>query len=166
MKIIFLDIDGVLNCESSKSRSPCGFIGIDDSRVKLLREIVEATEAKIVLISTWQKEWKPEGLTETGRYLIRKLWRKRLYLFSRTGRYSWNDRGLGIAEWLKKCPEEVESWIVLDDEIFDDYPRYGIMPHLVQTDFYQEGLTEKHVKRAIELLGRNDDYISSSEAKA
>lgn len=159
MKVIFLDIDGVLNCQSSKTREPGGCIGIDDARVKLLREIVDATGAKIVLASTWQKEWKPEGITNSGKYLINKLWRERLKIFSRTGKWSWNDRGQGIIDWICNAPEKVESWIVLDDEIFDDFPRCGIMPHLVQTDFRSDGLNETHVERAIELLGRMDDYI-------
>lgn len=159
MKVIFLDIDGVLNCQSSKSREPDGCTGIDDARVKLLRKIVDATGAKIVLTSTWQKEWKLEGITSSGRYLIRKLWRKRLNIFSRTGKWSWNDRGQGIIDWISGAPEKVESWVVLDDEIFDDYPRCGIMPHLVLTDFYSDGLNETCVERAIELLGRIDDYI-------
>lgn len=153
MKVIFLDIDGVLNCSSSKSRDPDGCTGIDDARVKLLRKIVDATGAKIVLISTWQKEWLSEGVTDSGWYLIRKLWRERLNIFSRTGKWSWNDRGQGIVDWLNRFPEEIESWIVLDDEIFNDYPRCGIMPHLVQTDFYSNGLNETHVEKAIELLG-------------
>lgn len=158
MKVIFLDIDGVLNCQSSKSREPGGCTGIDDARVKLLREIVDATGAKIVLTSTWQMEWKPEGITSSGRYLINKLWRERLKIFSRTGKWNWNDRGQGIIDWISNAPENVESWVVLDDEIFDDYSRCGIMPHLVLTDFYSDGLNETHVEKAIELLGRIDNY--------
>ena len=54
MKVIFLDIDGVLNTPSSESR--CGeYIGIDDEKVKKLKKIVEKTKAEIVLISTWKK---------------------------------------------------------------------------------------------------------------
>ena len=161
MKVIFLEIDGVLNCLSSKSREPGGCIGIDDARVKLLREIVDATGAKIVLTSTWQKEWKPEGITDSGRYLINKLWRERLKIFSRTGKWSWNDRGQGIIDWISNAPEKVESWIVLDDEIdeiFEDYPSNDIIPHLVQTNFYLDGLDEQAVNQAIEILGRNNEH--------
>ena len=57
MKIIFLDIDGVLNCQ--KSQSKCGgLIGIDDKKVKVLRKIVESTNAKIVLCSSWKSGWE------------------------------------------------------------------------------------------------------------
>ena len=44
MKVIFLDIDGVLNTPSSESR--CGeYIGIDDEKVKKLKKIVEKNES-------------------------------------------------------------------------------------------------------------------------
>ena len=39
MKLIFLDIDGVLNCAISKSRC-FGCLGIDDDKVKRLKTIV------------------------------------------------------------------------------------------------------------------------------
>ena len=46
MKIIFLDIDGVLNYQGSNL--------IDDGCLNNLRNIVKQTGAKIVLISTWK----------------------------------------------------------------------------------------------------------------
>ena len=63
MKVIFLDIDGVLNCQSSKS-SCHGMVGIDNDKVKRLKEIVKATGAKMVLISTWKTDWQKEKETE------------------------------------------------------------------------------------------------------
>ena len=54
MKVIFLDIDGVLNNEYSKTRAPSGVIGIDGDKVKRLRKIVESTGAKLVLTSSWK----------------------------------------------------------------------------------------------------------------
>ena len=40
MKVIFLDIDGVLNNEYSKTRAPSGVIGIDGDKVKRLRQLI------------------------------------------------------------------------------------------------------------------------------
>lgn len=59
MKVIFLDVDGVLNTPSSESR--CGeYIGIDDEKVEKLKKIVEKTKTEIVLVSTWKKYWRKE----------------------------------------------------------------------------------------------------------
>ena len=53
IKVIFLDIDGVLNCSTTKDL--CEFYtGIEDKKVAILKQIVDATDAKIVLISTWR----------------------------------------------------------------------------------------------------------------
>lgn len=62
-------------------------------------------------------------------------------------------RGDGIKRWMK-CFVTVESFVVLDDEIFDDYDRCGILPHLVKTSFYDNhgGLQDEHVEQAIALL--------------
>ena len=56
MKIIFLDIDGVLNCDTTVES--CGnYLGIDNSKLKLLAEIVDKTKAKVVLTATWKDKW-------------------------------------------------------------------------------------------------------------
>lgn len=53
MKVIFLDIDGVLNCVTSKSY--CGmYVGVDADKIRRLARIVEETGAKIVLSSDWR----------------------------------------------------------------------------------------------------------------
>ena len=56
MKVVFLDIDGVLNEEKSRSRC-CGYKGIDDKKVENLAKIIKTTNAAIVLISTWKDDW-------------------------------------------------------------------------------------------------------------
>lgn len=59
MKVIFLDVDGVLNTPSSERRSG-EYIGIDGDKTKLLADIVKRTNAEIVLVSTWKKYWRKE----------------------------------------------------------------------------------------------------------
>ena len=44
MKIIFLDVDGVLNYRGCKARSATGCLGVDDGKVKLLRQIIDQKE--------------------------------------------------------------------------------------------------------------------------
>jgi len=59
--VIFLDVDGVLNCETSKSyvitENRKVLTGIDKDKVKRLASIVAATGADIVLTSSWKNGW-------------------------------------------------------------------------------------------------------------
>ena len=58
MNIIFLDIDGVLNHLGCKSFAPSKCYFVEDDKLILLKELIEKTEAKIVLSSTWRSGWK------------------------------------------------------------------------------------------------------------
>ena len=150
-KVIFLDIDGVLNDAVTDEHTPAQFIGIDDYKVKFLRQIVDATGASIVLTSTWKTEWSKheEFLSVDCAYLNSKLAEEGLHILDKT-KDKILDRGAGIVRWLNSHPE-VESWVVIDDEIFTDFEEYDILPHLVQTSFYF-GLTQWHVVPCIKIL--------------
>ena len=72
MKIIFLDIDGVLNSRAyDRKRNWNEQTDIDETRLPLIKEIVDATNAKIVLSSTWREHWdrEPNRCKEDGRYI-------------------------------------------------------------------------------------------------
>jgi hypothetical protein len=59
MKVLFLDIDGVLNC--SKTRNPRHFpYVVDQKLLARLRKLLDRTGAKVVLSSTWRLD--PVGL--------------------------------------------------------------------------------------------------------
>jgi hypothetical protein len=59
MKVIFLDIDGVLNCD--KTPNPRKFPYIVDKKLLVrLRKLLDRTGAKVVLSSTWRCD--PVGL--------------------------------------------------------------------------------------------------------
>lgn len=153
IKIIFLDVDGVLNCENSKSR--CGsYIGIDNKKVKVLREIVVQTNAKIVLCSSWKDGWdsiNKEKQCYHANYFDKKLKRERLFAFDKTSDRG-EDRGHGIIKYLCNHPS-IEKWCVIDDEIFPDYEECGIMDHLVKTTYYGDGgLHTGHIEDAIRIL--------------
>lgn len=139
MKIIFLDIDGVLNYENSKSK-------VEEEKVKLLKEIVDRTGAEIVLSSDWRYWWdKPD---DDFKLLIDKLNKFGLKLISKTPETAHGYRGAEIHQWLNEWTgEAVEKFVVLDDNI--DMKPY--MDRLVETDFKQ-GLCRKDVERAIKLL--------------
>jgi hypothetical protein len=156
MKIIFLDVDGVLNSIDSEDCFHC-FIGLDYSGIKLLKEIVDATGAEIVLVSTWKYSWEKDNKSRPdslGSYLDERFAEEGLTIIDKTDYAGIHDRGHGIIDWLSE--HHADSWIVLDDEIFEDYEECGIMPHLVKTNFYDGGLKEKHVELAINLLNKEN----------
>ena len=159
MKIIFLDIDGVLNCNTSKSR--CGdFIGIDKDKVKRLASIVEQTNAKLVLISDWKIGWEPFKRYDKvenphAKYLDDHLERKgKLYLIDKTRESNLNLRGSGIRDWLTKHPD-VTAWVILDDYAFSDYSDIDIVSHIIYTD-PATGLTDNDVAEAINILNKEE----------
>ena len=143
MKIIFLDIDGVLNYEKSKSK-------VEEEKVKLLKEIVDRTGAELVLSSDWRHWWeKPD---EDFKLLIDKLNEFGLKLISKTKETAHGYRGAEIHQWLGEWTgEAVERFVILDDNV-DMKPH---MDRLVWTDF-KYGLSKRAVKRAVKLLGEKD----------
>lgn len=142
MKIIFLDIDGVLNYENSKSK-------VEDEKVKLLKEIVDRTGAKIVLSSDWRC-WLDKPDEDIG-LLLDRFRKYGLEIFSTTPITKHGYRGAEIYQWLNEWTgETVERFIILDDNM--DMKPY--MDRLVQTD-YKCGLCRKEVKMAVKMLGEN-----------
>ena len=154
MNVIFLDVDGVLNCVETTAICN-GLIGIDNTKVKRLKEIVNKTKSKIVLTSTWKMGWSNnyDKCDYDAKYLNDKLQKQDLIIYDKTIDKGSN-RGEGIYDWIMS--HEVENWIVLDDEIFKDYDEV-IKDHLIHTNFYDRkgGLQNKHINQAIKILKRN-----------
>lgn len=150
-KVIFLDVDGVLNNVETDTKSPSGFMGLNGDLVLNLSKIIDATDAKIVLSSTWKVDWDsdPDQREEEGQYLVDVLETYGLGIADKTTDKIRN-RGEGISNWLADHPE-VKSWVAIDDDIFGDFEKYGIMPHLVKTTFAY-GLTLDLADQAIEML--------------
>ena len=160
-KYIFLDVDGVLNCDSTLEQCG-GYTGIDDAKVALLKEIVDATEARIVLSSSWRLGYNSRGDSLKGHreYLTQKLSKYGLEIYSMTpqiGRFH-SHRGEEIHMWLE-AHGGADAWVVLDDDWFEDFNTYGIYPHWIQTYYYDgDGLTESDVQEAIQILNEGVNY--------
>ena len=71
MKIIFLDIDGVLNSKATRAKAPSGFVGIGTVFLKRIEILVKETGADIVLVSDWKIAWKHRQ--KDGIYLEEKF---------------------------------------------------------------------------------------------
>ncbi len=160
MKVIFLDIDGVLNCATSKSRcidDVCGVIhGIDSDKVKRLAKIVEATGAQIILSSDWKDGWEKYYTSQKpshAKYLDNHLYKKgKLTIKDKTPnthKGTWF-RGKEILTYLK-THQEIENYVILDDTFFDDFANKEIEEHLVLTN-REVGLTDGDVNDAIKIL--------------
>lgn len=140
MKIIFLDVDGVLNFDGSKEK-----VCVD--KVKLLKKIVDRTGAKIVLSSDWRYWWgkRDEDLSN----LIQKLKECGMGMLSRTPVTKHCYRGAEIYQWLNEWQgEKISSFVIFDDQ--DDMKPF--MDKLVRTSC-KIGLTDDDVERAIKILG-------------
>jgi len=159
-KIIFLDIDGVLNCRNTfKERkqerifysrflekndfnlAKISMCDIDFERLQLLKYVTLETGAKIVVSSSW-KNLRVYPLIEE------LLINKGLPIIGVTQHIN-NKRGAEIRKYLSE--NEVNDFIIIDDDDFDDYDN-ELLNHLVKTDFYNEGLNEEKVDEAISLL--------------
>lgn len=152
MKIIFLDIDGVLNsAKYDKAKSETSG-NIDLTRLPLLKRIVDETGAKIVLTSTWRKLWEKDEIknTATGRELNQIFGEAGLKIFDKTSVLGY--RKEEVLDWLSKHPE-TKSFCVIDDMLFG---WEELSDYLVRTDpLIGCGLEEKHMRLAIEILNKN-----------
>ena len=166
-KYLFLKIDGVLDTyryrEILKKYSQ-HFIDenglLYDPKVILnLERIIEATDAKIVITSTWRLYddmkalWHSWGLAGevvgvTSTYHPR--WGKALKRFTCI---LIPKQGFEVEEWLKGNATEPYNYAILDDKDDKDYFLPHQANHLVLTNPY-DGLTKEIADRVIEILLR------------
>ena len=158
MKVIFLDVDGVMNCITTKAKID-GYMFVDDVKVALLKEIIDLTGAKVVLSSTWRYGWyamehiehPDEGDLRDIRMfkaLRDKLLEFGIELLGYTD--DFGRRGAEISAWLKQWQgESIESYVVLDDMGSDEIRPY--CKHLIQTTL-THGLQASDVTQAIRIL--------------
>ena len=150
MKVIFLDVDGVLNSkdwlEDNRVRKENS---VNPKKVKRLAEIVKNTRAEVGLSSTWR--YMPEH--PMFLYLVDILGQNGIKIHSFTPKLD-GDRPKEIKAWIEEQSEEIRFISIEDDFLEDDYRKYGIEECFIKTSFYgaNGGLQEKHVKMAIQLL--------------
>lgn len=155
MKVLFLDVDGVLN-HRGVFRTGNGASPLCKECVARLANLVGRTSASIVLSSTWrlggERSSHVQKLKEAGVL-------DRAHNDWRTIDMPVNDdaiiipyierRGSEIAEWLSRHPEVVRYAIVDDDS--DMLPEQ--LPFFVQTTF-DTGLQDEHVEQIVSILER------------
>lgn len=143
MKVIFLDIDGVLNSWATGYK-------ITTEKLQLLNDLIEQTGAKIVISSSWRIGSKDVNdfldknfskrtfrLDNPNQELIDNIFYKNTIDLTDTFGPS---RGDEIQRWLNSH-EDIESYVILDDDLdMLDEQLYNF----VQTDTYF-GLTDREI---------------------
>jgi hypothetical protein len=158
MKVIFLDVDGLLNTYYTRETF-CNFTFVEGEKIQLLKRLVDATGARIVLSSTWSQGFFDMQAgrintidTELYIALRSELQNYLLDIMDCTPIIAYNQRGTEIDQWLREWDgEPVKSFVILDD-MNGKYMR----PHanrLVRTSM-REGLQEKHVELAKKILNK------------
>lgn len=149
-KIIFLDFDGVLNTEHYQDllqyqgkpwQDEYGAF-FDPKAVKQLKRIIDATDADIVVESSWKY---------LGLDAMKELWEVRNLpgtIIDITPSLLGKNKGVEIASWLSKYAKQDTRYVIIDDEyvILDSQ-----LPHFILTNPY-EGITEEQANRAISML--------------
>ena len=151
----------MLNSISTKDRCN-GYVGIEDKKVIYLKEIVDATKAKIVLISTWKEFWHKEPdkhlQDNLANYLDDKLAKQGLKIVDKTQEFLAGNRGEGIKNYLK-CLRymgiAINNYVIIDDYPFY-YLKTKLTKNLVKTNYMKGGLEPRHVKKAIGILNKED----------
>jgi hypothetical protein len=161
-KVIFLDIDGVLNSNfwnEDHQREISDGKYIDAEKVKLLSGLVKESGASIILHSGW-RFWFDAQVQPTrpeAEYLTDLLGKEGMAVAGMTPDLTTEEiretkkfskvKADEILLWLKEHPE-TESWVVIDDlELHND----DIAKCQVMTDA-EHGLTEADVEKALEIL--------------
>lgn len=143
--ILFLDVDGVLNCRTSHEITGEPVCHVDADKVALLNEVVRRSGCHVVVSSTWRKG--PESGPDSCREILNAGGVR--VPFARNWRTpeSWHGiRGGEIAAWLTRNGSP--RYAIVDDNS-DMLPEQ--QARFVQTDF-EHGLTREHADRLIALL--------------
>lgn len=148
MKVIFLDVDGVLNSinklkevyQITKKPHSGKNYPFDEKCLNNLKDIVEATNSKIVITSYWKNN--PESLEILFDKLEEYNLSKSVIGITPNKAY----RELEILEYLKNNPT-ITNYIIIDD----DGHMGTLSEDLIKTDI-QTGLTKKDIKKCIKKL--------------
>jgi len=153
MKILFLDIDGVLNSADwfSRRTKPQQFDNLHELDIELtylFDEIIERTNCKVVLSSTWR-------LSETYQEDLERQGLNTNAIIDRTphmplmGGVEAMERGKEIKAWLDNH-QEVTKYAILDDDS-------DMLPEQLQNFFktsWSTGLTREITEAVINHLNK------------
>lgn len=181
MRVIFLDIDGVLTTCSYHNPDTNH---IDPRRVWILSQIVNRTGSKIVLTSTWKMGYDKDSGKKEDYYRVLEniLAQYGLEIFDITDdipekiknplpqTFSLEDldniegvhgtgRAAEVEKWIRD--HSVEDFVILDDEDHD-WKEYGLNENWIHTCYYgpdcEAGLLDEHIDKICDILDRKISY--------
>lgn len=158
MKVLFLDIDGVLNDATFLERlADRGLVvvdgewdwrdHIDPERVTILNRVLAETGAVVVVSSSWRCRYPADELQR----MLEELGFTGL-IVGDTPRLFGHDRFVEIRRWLEATPRMPSAFAIVDD---DPDAGVGFERVFVRTSGGPNGgLRDEHAERLIEILGR------------
>lgn len=167
MKLIFLDIDGVLNNHHTLGLNhyiPTPLIlgeKIHDHLsawcIYCLNEVIKLTGAKVVVSSTWRL-----GETKERLQGILDFYGFKGEVVGMTPHITTTGcrRGDEIQHYLDNCGFDVESFVIIDD----DSDMKHLLKFLIKTD-NTNGMSYKDIKRCINVLNKKFGYVFYNNMK-
>jgi hypothetical protein len=134
MKVIFLDIDGVLNSSQTPNPRKLPYV-VDRKLLTRFKRLLQRTSAKVVLSSTWR--YDPAGLFSANHHKVPFI--------GVTPDMPHRPRRDEILAWLKKHPKVVRFAVIDDDD--DELDELPLFQPSAAT-----GLTEDITKGVISYL--------------
>lgn len=138
MKLLFLDIDGVITSDEA-ILDMTRVYPFSDACVAVLNKVLEQHKLRIILTSSWRTVFDAEKqnqvFKENGVNQVPA---------GQTKEIAYSDRGKEIAEYLAK--RKVDCFVILDDMYMD-----GFENNFVHID-PKTGLTEAYLERINEIL--------------
>lgn len=177
MKIIFLDIDGVLNVHMRTGHDKYGS-AFHPQFINNLKRVIDETNAKIVITSSWrhsrlefiQAMWKDRKLpgdvidVSPGMYLQKggclQFYNNKLSQFPTPKIHGYSiPRGCEIQYWLdNESPEIIDNYVIIDDDndmLYSQRDNYVCtFKNMTHTDYEDlgYGLTKECAEQAINIL--------------
>ena len=192
MKIIFLDIDGVLNCESAYRNGECQYQEWiwEDGRKdhyqrfcvrskELLNKLIDETGAKIVISSTWRhsgiefmkKVWVMEEMSGEIIGITPSLRTKGLHIprGMEIAYYLNNDLQFNHINWDKVIQQEymdksgVENYIIIDDDSDMLYGQRNHFVHVLPSPRNKDGFNQHYYEIAKSMLEKTVIELNYSQ---
>ena len=159
MKVIFLDIDGVLNSEDLARKRIANFRGwndttnqkfydfIDENAVKLISDLCEQYNVKLVISSSWRLSTLEKTIDDFSSDYMLLLHPLVPFIIGITPRVESQIRGEEIAIYLQHN-SDITDYCIIDD---DSDMLKEQTSNFVQTSFWH-GLTNEHIPKIKSIL--------------